>query len=57
MSPCKNCELRRIGCHAECPAGKAQERENAAKREHLRNHNYSSAEDFLYRSAEKRRRK
>ncbi len=57
MRPCMGCEFRRVGCHADCESGKAQERENAAKREHLRNHNYSSAEDFLYRSAEKRRRK
>lgn len=43
MRPCMGCELRRIGCHADCPAGKAQERENAAKKAYIRKHNHPDA--------------
>lgn len=57
MRPCMGCEPRRIGCHADCPAGKAQERENAAKKAYIRKHNYPDADEVLRAGMERRKKR
>jgi hypothetical protein len=51
------CEFRRVGCHADCEAGKAQERENAAKKAYIRKHNYPDADEVLRAGMERRKKR
>lgn len=55
--PCKGCTVRRIGCHATCERGKAQETDNAAKREYLKQHTNSALDEYIIVNTLKRRKR
>lgn len=57
MRPCQHCQQRRVGCHIDCPQGKAQDIENAAKRAFLRKHNYPSADEVLCEGVKRRKKR
>lgn len=56
-APCKGCTVRRIGCHATCERGKAQEADIAAKREYLKKHTNSVLDEYIIANALKRRKR
>lgn len=56
-APCKDCQNRCIGCHATCERGKAQEADNAAKREYLKQHTNSALDEYIIENTLKRRKR